>query len=274
LSIVGKDLTTLQRFFSGDLRLDLEDRSDLHRKTFNELDTRLQNRVEDCQLHFYIIDHNVPERARLDIFERVNGGEVLTRQQMRNAIYCGPATVFLREEAETQLFINATGGSLNKKKMQDREFINRFCSFSLLPLKNDKGEMNYKGDMDDWLAQGLVILGKMDDTARAELRRLLQRSLRNNLAVFGKHAFRKHRQSNQQRSILNASLFDVMITGLSKISEELVDERAESLRQSFYKRMDDPDFEKAITYGPNTPKEVQTRFMIATAMFKEVFDAT
>jgi len=142
-------LTTLQRFFAGQLRLKLDQRGELHKKRFAELSARLQNRLEDCQLHFYIIDKDVPERARLDIFERVNGGEVLTRQQMRNALYNGSATVFLREQASTALFLEATGGSLNVKKMQDREFVNRFISFQRMPLDE------YKGDMDDWLARGL-----------------------------------------------------------------------------------------------------------------------
>jgi hypothetical protein len=260
-------LTTLKRFLSGELKLSLEDRQELHGKHFGELDVRLQNRVEDCQLLFYIIDHAVPERARLDIFERVNGGEVLTRQQMRNAMYNGPATVFLREEAATQLFRKATGGSLDSRKMQDREFVNRFCSFSLLGLET------YKGDMDDWLARGLTHLEKLNDAERAALRAKFQRALRNNLAAFAKHAFRKHRTPDQSRSIINASLFDVMAGVLSNVDEARVAERAEQLRQAFYKRMDDQRFIKAITYGPNTPKEVRTRFEIAADMMKEVFDA-
>lgn len=260
-------LTTFQRFFAGELELDLEDRPELRGKKFSALDQRLQNRVEDCQLHFYIIDHAVPERARLDIFERVNGGEVLTRQQMRNAIYNGPATVFLREEASTELFKKATGNSLDSKKMEDREFVNRFCSFMLLPLET------YKGDMDDWLSRGLKQLKLLDDAGRAKLHAKLERGLENNLAVFGRHAFRKHRQPDQSRSIINASLFDVMITGLSTTPKSIVTKRADKLRQAFYKRMEDKRFEKAITFGPNTPKEVRTRFEIAEAMFKEVFDA-
>jgi len=260
-------LTTLKRFLSGGLRRSLEDRQELHGKTFADLEVRLQNRVEDCQLLFYIIDHAVPERARLDIFERVNGGEVLTRQQMRNAMYNGPATVFLREEAGTDLFRKATGGSLDSSKMQDREFVNRFCSFTLLGLDT------YKGDMDDWLARGLTHLGKLADTERAALRTKFQCALRNNLAVFGKHAFRKHRTPDQSRSIINASLFDVMASALSTLDEARVTERAESLRQAFYRRMDDQRFIKAITYGPNTPKEVRTRFEIASETVKEVFDA-
>ncbi len=260
-------LTTLQRFLEGDLVLDLPGRHELHKKKFEDLEPRLQNRVEDCQLHFYIIDRSVPERARLDIFERVNGGEVLTRQQMRNAIYNGPATQFLKAEAETALFKEATGSSLNTKKMQDREFVNRFCSFSLLPFDS------YKGDMDDWLAQGLVRLSKMTELDREALRRKFRLGLTNNLAVFDRHAFRKHRQIHQPRSTLNASLFDVMMAEMSKREASVVAANAEALRGAFFAHMDNDDFTKAITYGPNTPKEVRARFRMASDMFREVFDA-
>lgn len=260
-------LTTLERFLGGELALDLPERPELHKKRFLDLEPRLQNRVEDCQLHFYIIDRTVPERARLDIFERVNGGEVLTRQQMRNAIYNGVATKFLKAEAESDLFRDATGGSLNTKKMQDREFVNRFCSFSLLPFDT------YKGDMDDWLARGLVRLMKLSEGDREALSLKFRRGLSNNLLVFKRHAFRKHRLTGQARSILNASLFDVMMFEMCQLDQERVAANAEALREAFYARMDDPVFTKAITYGPNSPKEVRARFRIANEMFREVFDA-
>ena len=64
-------LSTFQRFVKNDLKLRLPDRSQLHEKRFSDLESKLQNRVEDCNLIFYIIDSRVPERARLDIFERV-----------------------------------------------------------------------------------------------------------------------------------------------------------------------------------------------------------
>ncbi|MFB1480534.1 DUF262 domain-containing protein [Corallococcus sp. RDP092CA] len=264
-------LTTLKRFLNNELPLELEDRKDLHTKRFEQLEPRLQNRVEDCQLRCYIIDHKVPERARLDIFERVNGGEVLTRQQMRNALYNGPATQFLRDEASTELFLDATGRSLDAKKMQDREFVNRFCSFSLLPL--DDKEKGYKGDMDDWLARGLRAVEKLPEVDRKHLSEKFRLGLKNNFAVFGKQAFRKHRQADQKRSIINASIFDVMMSELSKRDDATVAAKADALREAFVKRMDDQEFVGAVTYGPNTPKEVRKRFEIAAAMMKEVFDA-
>jgi hypothetical protein len=261
-------LTTLLNFLDNKLALRLKDRPELDGKRFEKLDVRLQNRVEDCQLLFYIIDRTVPERARLDIFERVNGGEVLTRQQMRNAIYNGPATTFLREEAETEIFRTATRGSLNTDKMQDREMINRFCSFRLLDLEA------YRGDMDEWLAKGLEVMNKSSSDDLEVLKRRFRRSMKNNFTVFGRQAFRKHRSHNQGRSVINASLFDVMSTGLARYSESRVEEKAELLRQRFFELMGDVTFINAITYGPNSLREVRTRFRIANAMFNEVFDAT
>jgi Protein of unknown function DUF262 len=260
-------LNTLQRFMENKFALQLPDRAEINKKKFEDLDMRLQSRVEDCQLLFYIIDRGVPERARLDIFERVNGGEVLTRQQMRNAIYNGPATAFLREEAESDLFVQATGGSLNKDKMLDREFVNRFCSFSQLGLDD------YRGDMDEWLATSLKMLNKAPVAEREALRIRLRRALRNNFHVFGKHAFRKHSSLEQTRSVINASLFDVMSVGLCDVDEAKVAERADALRAAFWSRMKSDVFIKAITYSPNTPKQVRGRFAIAQEMFSEVFDA-
>jgi hypothetical protein len=173
----------------------------------------------------------------------------------------------LREEAETELFKTATGGSLNTDKMQDREFVNRFVAFSLMPLDS------YKGDMDKWLAEGLLLLAKLPEEEREDLRTRFRRTLMNNYTVFGKHAFRKHRSADQARSVINASLFDVMAQGLADRSEEEVREHADTLRSSLYTRIDNATFIKAITYGPNTTKEVRTRFRIAGEMLQEVFDA-
>jgi len=260
-------LTTLQRFLTGQLKLALPDRPELDGKVFGELEVRLQNRVEDSSLVFYIMDHTVPERARLDIFERVNGGEVLTRQQMRNAIYSGPATQFLKDEAQAALFRTATGGSLDAGTMQDREFVNRFCAFALLDLAS------YRGDMDDWLARGLVRLGELPEDERRGLGDKFRRGLRNNVAVFGPRAFRRHRTAGDPPRAINAALFDAMMRPLAERSDEVVAAHAAALREAFYQRMADPRFVQAITSGVDAPDAVRARFEIAAQMCQEVFDA-
>ena len=152
-------LTTFHRFLNNELKLKLPSQTELKGKYFKDLSPKLQNRVEDCNLVLYIVDTKVPERARLDIFERVNGGVPLTRQQMRNCLYMGGATRFLREEAATDLFKQATGGSLRSDTMRDREFVNRFCAFQLL----DIGTYSNTGEMDEFLARALKQMNQLSE---------------------------------------------------------------------------------------------------------------
>ncbi len=260
-------LSTFNLFVNNKLALALPEQAELHKKRFKDLSAKLQNRVEDCNLILYVIDAKVPERARLDIFERVNSGVPLTRQQMRNSLYQGKATRFLRDEANSALFKKATGGSLNVQTMRDREFVNRFCAFQLLKIEE------YKGDMDDFLAQGLKHMNGLSDMKLNKLAAEFRTTLANNYAVFEKHAFRKHTDPTASRSVLNASLWDVMSTGLSLYSEQYVETNAKSLRDAFYALMQNQEFVTCITYGPNDPRKVRGRFAQAEQMFQEVLGA-
>ena len=178
----------------------------------------------------------------------------------------GPATKFLKDEASTDAFLQATGESLPTKTMRDREFVNRFVSFYLIPLDR------YTRDVDKFLALGLKTLNSTPESV-TDVSNAFRRSLRNNFALFGKHAFRKHSEGQKNRGVLNASLWDVMSTGLAPYPEELVTERAHDLRCAFYSLMEDDEFINAVTYSVNGTKHVKTRFEVANAMFKGVLGA-
>ena len=265
-------LSTFCQFIQDDLRLRLPDRAEIDRLRFSDLPPRLKNRIEDCNLIFYIIDSKVPERARLDIFERVNGGVPLTRQQMRNSLFMGPATRFLKEASRTESFLSATQKSLDTKSMRDREFVNRFCAFRLLNVDE------YRGDMDDFLAKSLR---KMNEIAQDDLSRLsgeLERSMKNNHLLFGRHAFSRsflpaYKDEGRTRRVLNASIWDVMSTGLSHYERDRVEKSADDLRESVCGLLQDEEFVAAITYSTNDSKRVRTRFDLARRKFQEVLDA-
>ncbi len=260
-------LSTFRRFVKNDLRLVLPGRTELHGKKFSDLSSKLQNRVEDCNLIFYIIDSKAPERTRLDIFERVNSGMPLSRQQMRNCLFMGQATLFLKREAQSETFRNATGKSLNSQNMRDREFVNRFCAFQIL------GVNEYRGDMDEFLANSLRRMNELDEDSLSNLSTQLQQSLANNLFLFDQHAFRKHSPERQSRSVLNASLWDVMSTGLSHYSRNRVEACADSVRQAVEELLADQEFSTAISYGPNDPRKVRQRFQMAQRVFEETLGA-
>lgn len=259
-------LSTFHRFIKGELKLKLPKRKNLDGLRFSELPPRFQNRIEDCNLTIYSIDSKVPERARLDIFERVNSGVPLTRQQMRNCLFSGVSTKFLKDESATEIFLKATGKSLNSRSMRDREFVNRFCAFQLL------GVDDYRGDMDEFLAQCLRQMNRMDKDCLPDLSKKFRRSLENNLLLFKDHAFRRSIIGQEKRSGLNASFWDVMSTGLTRYERETIERKREELRDTIFDLLKDKDFVEAITYGPNDAKKVRQRFKMCWNALGEVLN--
>lgn len=260
-------LSTFHGFVKDELKLNLPERKELHGRKFSDLKPKFRNRIEDCNLIFYSIDSKVPERARLDIFERVNSGVPLTRQQMRNCLYMGEATRFLKKETQTEIFRKATGNSLNTNAMRDREFVNRFCAFQIFDIDE------YRGDMDSFLAGCLRRMNKMAESELSQLSAEFRRSLANNYMLFDRHAFRKRARGRNRRSVLNASLWDVMSTGLSRYSEDRVRAHAVPLCDAMYGLFEDEDFNTAITYSTNDTGRVRVRFQMARRIFEEVLGA-
>lgn len=255
-------LSTFQRYLDNKFalsftRADEDPPHPLEGKLFKNLELKLQERVEDTPLTLYILDSKAPERAKLDIFERVNSGEPLTRQQMRNCLYNGNATRFLKICAQNPAFLSATGSSLKSKTMRDREAVNRFCAFAIL------GWEHYtSGELDSFLAEALESMNKMtsEQLGRLEARFLL--AMKINESLFKRHAFRKSLRtgSDANRSPLNIALFDVCSVVLSTLSEGTVLARKTTIKNSIVALLADVEFDNSITYATNDKKRVKARF--------------
>lgn len=265
-------LTTFDRFLNNQFKLTFPKSEELppHRlegKHFRELELKHQERIEDTQLTLYILDPRAPERARLDIFERVNGGEPLTRQQMRNCLYNGPATAFLRQAAASDVFLDATGGSLDQKRMRDREAINRFCAFSVIGWRNYNA-----GDMDGFLGECLKQMNGMAPGELKDLRARFDQTMEVNRALFGRHAFRKSLTGDldSDRGILNIALFDVCSVVLGTANPNAMRSRVELVKSSIQRLIGDSEFNHAITYSTNSKKQVHFRFSAMEKAIAEV----
>ncbi len=263
-------ITTFHRYVNNHFRLKGLSSSDegvvksaLEGKRFEDLPVNLQERILDTQLTTYILDAKAPERARLDIFERVNSGVPLTRQQMRNALYSGAATGWLKEVAESSLFRKATGDSLDSKTMRNREAINRFCAFRIL------GWQSYRGEMDVFLAESLTAMNAMEPEELRALRTEFDGSMRLNRDLFGDHAFRKSLMAEDpdvRRNVLNISLFDVCSVMLATVAKrgQVTTREKRVLHDTFVDLVYDEDFSAAITYSTNSTRSVSTRFTMAS----------
>lgn len=257
-------LSTFTRFLDNQLKLSFERGDDvpphpLEGKKFQDLDLKLQERVEDTQLTLYILDSKAPERAKLDIFDRVNSGEPLTRQQMRNSLYNGPATRWLKSAAESKVFVLATGESLDPRKMRDREAINRFCAFALVGWKKYRS-----GEMDSFLAEALELMNKMSDDEWKLLDARFRQAMQANHDLFGRHAFRKSLaldNDSAARSVLNIALFDVCSIVLSTLDPTQIAQFKTEIKEGIRGLLADARFEHAITYSTNSRVQVEERFL-------------
>ncbi len=268
-------LTTFIRYLNDEFRLSKlgdgkeDDPSDnpLLGKKFSDLPVNLQERVEDTQLTLYILDAKAPQRAKFDIFERVNSGEPLARQQMRNCLFSGPATEWLRNAAESEPFLTATDRGLNKKIMRDREAINRFCAFNLI------GFRQYKGDMEAFLAKCLEEMNTKSEKELNHLAHVFERSMKNNYLLFDKHSFRKsliHKDKYSNKSVINIALFDVCSVILSTRKTSNIANKADKFRDAIISLLHEDEFIQSITYSTNSSRQVTKRFENMNKAIKEV----
>jgi len=149
-----------------------------------------------------------------------------------------------------------TGRSLDPKTMRDREAINRFCAFQLL------GWQDYtSGDMDAFLAKAL---GRMNAEPNLDdLTAAFQTGLKRNEEIFGRHAFRKSLIEVEEwanRSVLNISLFEVLMVGLVRFSDEEFDSGADEIEAAIINLMSNYNFLQAVTYSTNSTRQVHERF--------------
>ena len=161
---------------------------------------------------------------------------------MRNALYNGQATQWLKKQAQNPFFLNLV--KLNESEqngMRDREIINRFCGFYLL------GVEKYPDDdsLDKFLASTLKYMNEeMDEEQLFDLANRFETSMKNNYSVFGEYTFRKHTSQKERRNPFNVAIFDVFSVYLADYSESKVINKAEKIHQGFYRLMKDEKFLK------------------------------
>lgn len=252
-------LTTFHRYFKGQFALKgLGFAPELTGKKFDDLPPLLKNRLEDTPLTLYLIDAKVPEEAKYEIFERVNGGIPLTRQQMRNCLFVGEATRWLSRMAKDEEFLKTTQGGLSWRAMRDRECINRFAGFYLY------GFESYDGSMDHFLNQTLRRMNS--DLGSAKYREISERfqiSMFVNRKLFGEHAFRKTLTAPENtwgRSVINVALFDIFSVLFAQFPEELVIAKGAQVTAVIRELFNNVNFNDAISRSTNSTRNVRFRF--------------
>jgi hypothetical protein len=127
-------------------------------KKFETLPERMRIRIEETELDFVIIDPDSPQAVQRNIFKRLNtGGLPLTEQEIRHALYYGPATDLLKKIVETEEFQNAVDHRVNDSRMVAQELVLRFLAFSIMGIDQYRKDE----EMDSFLSDAMQIINDL-----------------------------------------------------------------------------------------------------------------
>jgi hypothetical protein len=244
-----------------------------------------RGKIEDVNLTLHIIKEPTPEKLTYDLFDRVNrGGTRLNNQEMRNAIYQGSSTLFLKTLSKLDSFKNVTE-TISPSRMKDRYLILRFVAFYLWRKKitvdlNNKNTLDYKSDLEDFLAKTMDYLNKKDyqvkdielksdetltltvvnddiclkesneifvvksDVIYTNIQISFEKAMKNIQILFGNNSFRLPKKEGGTLRPINMALFEVITYFFIELENEF-DKKKEIIVDEYFKLINNELYKKS-----------------------------
>lgn len=208
---------------------------EFNKKKFEDLDPIYQSKIEDYQLMAHVIQPTTPDQVKFDIFDRVNrAGTKLNKQEIRNALYQGQATVLLNELSKTNEFNDATENYfLRDKRMKNRYLLIRFIAFYLyynneLYKNNNKNEglYQYNSEIDDLLGLSMEFLNSIDKEKIEEIKEITLDALKKISFYLGENAFRLidiNPDGSLKRYPININIFESLMYAMTLLPSKRYD---------------------------------------------------
>ncbi|MBF0132554.1 MAG: DUF262 domain-containing protein [Magnetococcales bacterium] len=255
-------LSTLRDFIIKETLVltDLEFLEQFNEKKFSDLPRSYQRRIEETQVTVYLIEKGTPNDVKFNIFKRINtGGLPLSSQEIRHALNQGPVTTFLKELAESEIFIKATDKGIRDNRMSDRECVIRFFAFVITPYSQ------YNGDFDAFLGNAMARMNRMSSLDLKEMKRRFDRAMSIAIKIFGRNAFRKQFRDKNNRHPINKALFESWSVNLEQLTDHevaILEIKKKDLIDYFMEMMENQEFNNTVTQGTGNFMRVRTRFEI------------
>ena len=232
----------------------------LEGKGFDELDRTLQRSIITKPITVNLIK-KADKKIRFILFKRLNtGGLELKDAEIRNAVFQGIAADAIKQLAKLPEFIDATGGRIPTKRMEDRDFVSRFIAFYL------KDYTEYQQGLDAFINSTMETL---INTNKEKLENDFKSALNLAVDIFGNDAFRKRTDTDHGRRPLNKAYFEVIAVTFSKLNDtekNQVLENKELLKENLITLMNSPRYSNSLSGGTGTRDSVNIRF----SWFKQV----
>lgn len=235
--------------------------------TYSQLARPEVKRIKSLKITMNTLRKGTPLDVKYIIFQRVNtAGEPLTSQEMRHALNQGPAAVFIKELANMDSFKKATNYSVKSKRMQDRDFVNRFIAFFI-------GYQDYMGDLDMFLNDKMGELNKMTLTQRNDIRTSFDKAMMCCYQIFKDDTFRKRYNVTDRRKPISKSVYDTLsvnIAWLNDKEQSLLLQNAEVFKAGMIRLFNNERFNFSISTGTGQKYNVYLRFTMVKSLIKEI----
>lgn len=235
--------------------------------TFSQLARPEVKRIKSLKITMNTLRKGTPLDVKYIIFQRVNtAGVPLTPQEMRHALNQGPAAIFIKELADMESFKKATNYSVESKRMQDRDFVNRFIAFFI-------GYQDYMGDLDMFLNDKMGELNKMTSEQRDNIRVSFDKAMKCCYEIFKNDAFRKKYSVTDKRKPISKSVYDTLSVNIAWLSDEeqlMLLKNAEAFKTGMIRLFNDERFNFSISTGTGQKYNVDLRFMMVKSLIKEI----
>lgn len=278
-------LSTISLFMRGDHRLsanDLEYLSDLHDKTYDQLDTAAVRRFRSTQIVVHVIEPQTPDEVKYDIFNRVNTlGSPLSAQEIRHAMSSTRSRDFIGRLADSDAFDAATerhywkrnpDGILvrNSGRMANRELVLRFCAFRLSTID----QYRQFPSLDAFLMDFTKRIDGFTEPAisNAELEKLeaeFQRAMVAAHEVLGQAAFRRWPIGADRRGPINRAVFEAQANALADHPLEELQPHREAIVTAFRSAFLEPEYLRAVTVGTGDANRVAYRLQRSRMILSE-----
>lgn len=235
--------------------------------TFSQLARPEVKRIKSLKITMNTLRKGTPLDVKYIIFQRVNtAGVPLTPQEMRHALNQGPAAIFIKELADMESFKKATNYSVESKRMQDHDFVNRFIAFFI-------GYQDYMGDLDMFLNDKMGELNKMTSEQRDNIRVSFDKAMKCCYEIFKNDAFRKKYSVTDKRKPISKSVYDTLSVNIAWLSDEeqlMLLKNAEAFKTGMIRLFNDERFNFSISTGTGQKYNVDLRFMMVKSLIKEI----
>lgn len=230
--------------------------------------------LEDTQLIVQIIKYPTKDRVRFDIFDRVNrGGTPLNKQEMRNALYQGKATVLLKELSQFPSFLEATGKAISPKRMKDRYIILRALCFYLYwhgeMIEPSGKKEEYRSDMEEFLGNGMILFNSISDERIKEIKDMFDDTMKRASECLGEDGFRLPSHTTI-RNPISMTLFETLFYYYTLFPQNY---NINKIREGIYELLEDKNYLESLQNSIDSSVNVKKRFEKVQEKYKEITHA-